>query len=124
MGRILTISVVFGSLLADPALCMGGAITHACECGSEPLCGCDTECDHEDGCGHEGGCPDDPCSIRVIRPERQDEIVITDYQPAVSTAILAAPMMQPSVQTARADAREMRGSKQLPFPPSDLPLLI
>lgn len=124
MGRILTITVVLGSLLAVPALCVGGVITHACECDSAPPCTCETDCDHEAGCGHEGGCPDDPCSIRVIRPERQDKIAITDYQPAVSTAILPTLLKQPSIKMVRADARELPGSRKLPFPPSDLPLLI
>ena len=124
MGRLLTISVLLGSLLAVPALCMGGVITHACECESDFPCTCETDCDHETGCGHEGGCPEDPCSIRVIRPERQDDLVVTVSQLAVSTAILCTPLEQPSIQTVRADTSELPGTKKLPFPPSDLPLLI
>ncbi len=124
MGRILTISVLLGSLLAVPALCMGGVLTHACECASESPCPCEAGCEHDSGCGHEGECPDDPCSIRVIRPERRADNVVTVSQPAISTPIILSAVTLPSAQGVRASAREWPNGKKLPFPSSDLPLLI
>lgn len=130
MGRILTISALLVSLLAIPAMCMGGVITHECECTSESVCacegGCESEpgCEHESDCGHEGGCPDDPCSIRVVRPERRCDCVVTVAQPTISPPIVFVSVVQPSVLVVGVGLYEWSGDKKPPFPPSDLPFLI
>lgn len=124
MVRILTIYAVAASFLVVPALCMGGVITHACECDSEIERTGDADCGHETGCGHEGACPEDPCGIEVLRPEHHGDDIVTISQPAGSTTILLIAVTQSSVQTKHAGTEEWPGGKKLPFPPSDLPLLI
>jgi len=130
MGRALTISVLLGSLLAVPALCMGGVITHACACGSESPCPCDSGCDRESGCdhvpdcGHEGGCPDDPCSIRVVRLERRVDTVVTVSQSPTSALIVVAATTQSPIPAVYASERRGLYGELPPFPLSDLPLLI
>ena len=124
MIKILAIFVAVASFLVVPALCMGGVIKHACECASETARACETEGEHESGCGHEGGCLDDPCSVRVVRPERQSDDVVTVSQPEVSTTIILTTVCQPSTRMVRAGTHEWTGGRKLPFPSSDLPLLI
>lgn len=124
MSRMLTISVVLGSFLAVPALCMGGVITHACECDSEFPCMCGTGCEHESECGHEGGCPDDPCGIRTVRSERQRDDFATVSQSAVPTTIILMAVTRPLLQVLCSGMLEWLGGSKLPFPSSDLPLLI
>ena len=123
-------------LLAVPVLCMGGVITHACECASESAdareSGCahqtddghETHCDHQTGCGHEGGCPDDPCSIGVLRLERQGDDVVAASLPAVPTPIILPTVNQPLDRVRRAGEHESPSAKKLPFLASGLPLLI
>jgi len=122
--RMVAVFVVVASFVGVPALCMGGVITHACDCASETACNCHADCDHDSGCGHESGCSDDPCTIQVVRTDRQSDKTGTVSSPAVSTTILFISDTQPSLQTTRTGARERFGGNALPFPPSDLPLLI
>lgn len=124
MVRVLTISVGVASFLVVPPLCMGGVITHACESVSESACTHETGHEHESGCGHEGGCPDDPCSVRFVRPEHYGDDVAAVAQPAISTTIILTTVNQPPAQMVLAGTHELPGGKKLPFPPSDLPLLI
>lgn len=130
MVRILTIYAVSTSFLVVPALCMGGVITHACECPSDIARTCEADCEHgsdgghESGCGHEGGCPEDPCSIEVLRPEHHGDDIVTPSQPSASITIILVAVTQPSVQTEHAGTQKWPGGKKLAFPPSDLPLLI
>ena len=124
MVRILTISVAVASLLAGPVLCVGGVISHACHCDSETACACQSDCEQETDCGHEGGCPDDPCSIRIARPERQDDDSAAVAQPAAWTTIIPATVKQPWVASPWAGTLDWPGVLKLPFPPSDRPLLI
>ncbi len=144
MGRILTISILLASFLAIPALCMGGVITHACKCTSDPVCMCSSDCDHgsskdnhgnskgdhgdceheETNCGHEGECPDDPCSVSIIRAERRADSVITMSHPALAPAFILISVTQPSTHTVSYDVHHWSDGCNLPFPASDLPLLI
>lgn len=124
MVKILTISVAVASFLAVPALCVGGVITHACECDSGCPCTGEADCGHEAGCGHEGGCPDDPCSIGVLRPERHGNDIVTPSHPAASTAIIPAAERQSWAKSVCARVFELPCAGTLPFPPSDHPLLI
>lgn len=124
MARILTISVAVASFLVVPALCVGGVIMHACDCVKGTCCPPERDCNGRSGCGHESGCSDDPCSVRVVRPERQNAVALTVFHPAVSTAIILVTVTQPSVQTERAGTQEWPDGKKLPFRPNDLPLLI
>lgn len=155
MVRVFTTSVFVVAVLAVPALCTGGVITHACECAWATVCnhatdrshaggnpdgsvhpnrphgaadtgdGCtDDGCGHATGCGHEGGCPDDPCSIHIVRPERQS-IQLSDAQPAFACSIMPTAVAPRPTRTTRSYGRDWQGRKKLlPFPPSDLPLLI
>lgn len=85
---------------------------------------CETDCNHGSGCGHEGGCPGDPCSIRVVRPERQGGDVVAVSQPAAAIAIIPAAVKQSWVESVCSGTLELPCGRKLPFPPSDLPLLI
>lgn len=122
--RMFAVSVVAASFLGVPALCMGGVITHACDCASETACNCQADCDHDSGCGHESGCSDDPCSIQVVRTDRQGPEVVTVSSHAIPATFVHSIDTQPSPQTVCACVRERFGGDTLPFPPSDLPLLI
>ncbi|GJM24703.1 MAG: hypothetical protein DHS20C16_11180 [Phycisphaerae bacterium] len=134
MTKILAIFVAVASFLAVPAMCMGGMISHACECASEIACLCETDCEHEpdgghdgghDGdCRHEGGCADDPCSVRVVLTQRQGDDVVTVSQPIISNMIILTAVSQTSTRLVRAGTHEWAGGITLPLPPSDLPLLI
>jgi hypothetical protein len=101
--------VVLWAALAAPALCIGGLLEHPCEC-------CNT-----DGCSHEA-CPDDPCStLAAMRHEQH-------VSPAVWLAAVLVPMPAPEPDNSADDfARgpfEPPRCRSLPFPPSDVPLLI
>ncbi|MFQ5463667.1 MAG: hypothetical protein ACE5E5_13705 [Phycisphaerae bacterium] len=130
MGRILTISAVLGSLLALPTLCVGGVIAHACSCAAEATCHCSVDCEHEcgrehqGGCGHEGGCPDDPCSMRVVRPERHDDGSVTVSRFAITATLIEADVKQSKAETVFPGLLKLPCTRKLPFPRSDLPLLI
>ena len=130
MTKILAIFVAVASFLAVPAMCMGGMISHACECASEIACLCETDCEHEPDCGHdgdcrhEGGCADDPCSVRVVLTQRQCDDVVTVSPPIPSTMIILTAVSQTSTRLVRAGTHEWAGGIKLPLPPSDLPLLI
>ncbi len=124
MSRIVIIITVLSSFTVTPILCIGGVIDHDCGCASESGCPCETDCKHEDGGGHEGGCPDDPCSVLVVRPDRDGDDVLMDFQQIGSTAIVLADFDPPSPLMARASTRSWSGCENLPFSGSDLPLLI
>ena len=111
-----------------PALCLGGAIVHPCD----PTAGAcidpagRTDCPQEprDGCGHENSCSNDPCgSFKAIRASSGSDLELALWMawPHVGDAALA-PMTQ--AERVKASASESPPDAQLPFPPSDLPLLI
>lgn len=124
MRQVVTIVAALNSLLIVPALCVGGMITHACDCVEETCCPAECDCDDRSGCGHESGCADDPCSVLVVRPQRQSDNVVAVASPVVVTTIFHIAVTQASAQAVRAGLRERPGGKMLPLPPGDLPLLI
>lgn len=122
--KLFAVSVVVASFVGVPALCMGGVITHACDCASETACNCESDCDYDFGCGHESGCSDDPCSIQVVRTDRQGAKVVTVSSPAIPATFVFITDTKPSPQSVRAGIRERFGGDTLRFHLSDLPLLI
>ncbi len=114
MGReISSILVVVLSVLVVPALCMGGVLLHPCDC-----------C-HEDDCGHEEACASDPCSEWVVR---HDDFApgFTKTRPAPAGQACADPTRIPNEDAFRVERRlpAVPSRPMLPFPASDLPLLI
>ena len=78
MARLFTSLFLIWALLLGPALCVGGLLEHACECGSE----ISVECQHEDSC------PDDPCAP-LVRAEDQDAQANFEFEgPQVIVALL------------------------------------
>lgn len=126
MRRVVTIAAVLHSLLIVPALCVGGVITHACDCdGVEETC-CPSECDCEaqSGCGHESECSDDPCSVPFVRTDRQGDNVIAAAQPAFLALVFLNEGEQPSFKAIAARWDVSLPWHDKPYPSSDLPLLI
>ncbi len=124
MARVLTTFAALVSFLVVPGLCVGGVISHACDCTSEPTPSCHADCDHKAGCGHEGECPDDPCSVRVVRPDRQTDDIDSVAHTAVSTPIIFTAATPPTLMADRTGEQLWPGGTMLPLLPSDLPLLI
>jgi hypothetical protein len=76
MTRFATSCLLALALFLAPALCGGGMLEHACECGN------DVQCHHEEAC------PDDPCSAFTRSGEQDAEASLTCgafTQPAAST---------------------------------------
>jgi hypothetical protein len=46
-------------------MCVGGLITHPCECESEHGCHPESGGEHDSDCHHEDTCADDPCGNLV-----------------------------------------------------------
>lgn len=114
MGReISSVLVVVLSVMVVPALCMGGVLLHPCDC-----------C-HEDDCGHEDACASDPCSEWVVR---HDDFThgFTETQPAPAGQANADPARISYDDAFRGERRIPVAPPRpmLPFPASDLPLLI
>ena len=111
MRQLAAIVVTVFVMCVMPGLCAGGVLHHSCEC-SEP-----TDCGH--GCGErEDGCSDDPWSpITTGRNLTVAPEVVASSGPAPAHAPAAAPRF-PGVFVL------LRHVQKLPFPPSDVPLLI
>jgi hypothetical protein len=95
--------------VAAPALCTGVVIIHPCAC--DDCCGCE----------HESTCGDDPCSIVATRNESssqlQPQLVLVRPLPDH-----AADVWSPALRVA--DAPFTLLLMGMPYPPSDVPLLI
>lgn len=113
-----------------PALCMGGAIVHPCD----PTAGAcmdlagRTDCpqDPSDGCGHEDSCSTDPCgSFKAVKASGGSDVepALSIAWPHIGDAALSS-MTQAERVKASTSASESPPDAHLPFPPSDLPLLI
>lgn len=124
MRRIVTIIAAVGLLQLVPALCVGGVITHACECAEEPCCPSACDCNDMSGCGHESDCADDPCSVSLVRPARQNADDSTAVQPTSWATIALIGTALPSARAEQARIPERPSRNNLSFPPSDLPLLV
>jgi hypothetical protein len=109
MVRGATILIATWALMVMPALCTAGVILHACDCGTE------SDCDHE------AGCSSDPCENITVRNSRPAPIAT----PVPTSFSACLPADLPAlVQALRTDAPNPLPRQNLPYPPSDLPLLI
>lgn len=124
MNRWVVSLVVLWALVVVPPLCMGGAITHACDCAEDSCCPPGCASNDEAGCRHEGGCLDDPCSMRAIRTDHHgDELDATSL--LTSTISHCLDVDRPHwARTFRIIAYELSSGSKLPYPPSDVPFLI
>lgn len=61
MARLFSSLFVAFMLLVGPAMCIGGLLTHECECGEG---GVEMQCQHEDSCS------DDPCESLTVPSDR------------------------------------------------------
>lgn len=111
-GRIV-LTLTFWSLIVLPALCMGGMLVHDCECTIQSEC------------GHEADCADDPCSDLSVTSRENNDLI--DMLPSTSLTLIDLD----TPYRLRADKVHFLAycicslhGQQLPFAPSDLPLLI
>jgi len=107
--RLAILVITVWTMLAAPALCMEGVVTHSCVC------------DSVQECSHEADCSYDPCNEVVLRsnsgPESDSASVIAVFEVSTQPAQFICSLV-PS-QAARPDA-----APNLNVHPSDLPLLI
>lgn len=97
---------------AAPALCAGGVLVHACPCAEPP------------GCAHEEGCSVDPCSTLAARTDAP--AAGTLRAPAMPAGLAVTPPGADPAQlaaTPQPPPLPRLASRNLPCPPSDLPLL-
>ena len=99
--------ILFWGLLAVPALCVGGALLHPCECGAAI------------GCAHEEQCSEDPCSDLLVLPGTASDHLQTAV--AASSACSFCPLFFPETP---AVALSLLAIANLPCPTSALPLLL
>lgn len=117
-----------------PVLCAAGVMTHPCECteglkecgsccdaGDENGCGCVDE-----GCSHDG-CDNDPCGV-TLAPGNVDGCDQFRAPPFEIASFETTHFLQPDPSP---DGGSITGSsgppglgKNLPYPPSDLPLRV
>jgi hypothetical protein len=123
---IRSVAIILCAVMLDvsPRLCATGILTHPCDCaettGSRP--GCDGEPDA--ACPHEADCADDPCSPLVAKPTRKE----TKSAAPASAPMVSADMLSDEYGRLAGADRNRRSvsltSGNLPYPPSDLPLLL
>ena len=105
--RFSLLLILAWTILGVPALCMAGTLLHDCECGTTI------------GCAHEEECSDDPCKEVLALPssgfddvdEASPEVIPFDPAPSTRTWVPLRSLELPAQQN-------------LPFPPSQRPLLI
>jgi hypothetical protein len=126
MSRKLAILLVAWSLCVAPSLCVAGVLEHPCEDGAASDCehGTTTHCEDKGTCPHAESCPHDPCSALVVTtgvaqlrgPERAPHEAQAAESPEAASAS----------STGRSPLRHLRPIrlKTLPFPSSDIPLLL
>lgn len=125
--RNLSLSMaLIGATLATRALCAGGVISHPCDSDCAPITGQHNPADDGQGCDHEEGCASDPCSRMLFRSEQRYDS--TDLAPAPQSSPLPLTCNSPP-KNLRApadlfDASRPPGGPRLPFPSSDVPLLL
>ena len=122
-GRTIAVALTLWSLVATPALCRSGLLLHRCDGGEVECCAwCD--CEGASPCPHEEGCEQDPCGKPIPRVE------IGQRAPQMSTFGMIAVLVEDEAaayqgRDLRRTSVEARPSGQhLPFPESDVPLLI
>jgi hypothetical protein len=128
MIRVTTKILLIAWVAMVPALCLGGVLVHPCEC---PVEGCEDSAnelgcvpEEKDGCGHESSCSGDPCAmLRVGQTAFAADLEMTLFVAPISihdADIEIDRLAQaPGVRSAETPPRT-----SLPYPPSDLPLLI
>jgi hypothetical protein len=114
MSRHITILTAFWALLIVPTFCLSGILLHNCECGQE------------EQCGHEEDCSTDPCKsvITASRNGAGDFADAVVQYPSVSDDITT--MIEPSARRVLLGPCPLAIQKKpnLPFPSSDIPLLV
>ena len=124
MSRVVAISVAVGLFLILPALCVGGLITHPCDRADMPRANSEPGCEHESDCHHDSTCPDDPCSNVVTRSNRRGvdgNPTLQSPAPCVTSGTIP---VQGACLAFQCEGLATTHLKNLPFPHSDIPLLI
>ncbi len=112
MSQKTIILLTLATFVVVPILCMGGLVQHACDCG------------HETACSHESACASDPCGGNALRGNEQKSINVT-VSPAETeclTSLWTPEVTQPRKWVAT-EPPLPPDFRNLPYPPSDLPLL-
>lgn len=116
MARFLASQFIAFVLLAVPALCFGGLLPHECDCGPG---GTEMECEHEDSCS------EDPCEPITVSQDRDSWSLLDIDVSWVPVAVVPRDLELGSARwtwSARPPLPPDR--RNLPYPQSDLPLLI
>lgn len=115
MARLTTTLLLLCALILGPALCLGGLLEHACECGSAASVACE----------HEQECPDDPCAsvVRVEEHDAQANFKFAGLQVLVAVLALDAELASES-RPSPSKPPQLPGRSNLPYAQSDRPQLI
>lgn len=116
MGRVhaAKLFVLLWALLAMPALCTAGLLSHQCDCGNAA------------GCRHESDCGSDPCHIVALRHD-DGAAKGTDLVPALVSLVMltpASPFALPVEEALTVEAYEPPLRAHLPYPALTAVLLI
>ena len=97
-----------------PMLCLSGVLLHHCECGSEAQC------------GHEEDCSTDPCKIVIAASKNQAGSFAGVVVSCLPVAGSMTAMVEPLAGRALLSTGPIQIQKKpnLPFPSSDIPLLV
>ncbi|UCC30248.1 MAG: hypothetical protein JSU86_18865 [Phycisphaerales bacterium] len=124
MSRTTLSGFVAASVLFAPSLCVAGLVTHECDCAQRHGCEHESDCGHDHGCRHESDCPDDPCAVVAVRAERQRDDIRASVQMCV-VCCMVHPVTTHCVRSAiQTKFLESPFAVNLPYPTSDVPLLI
>lgn len=107
-----------------PSLCAAGVIAHACGCADVMGCESACECETDAACHHEANCAEGPCSTLVTRPEREEPHLTTLAEAPVSIAHCSSEATVSRALIYACSWTESPPCGNLPYPPSDLPLLL
>ncbi|MEE8170201.1 MAG: hypothetical protein V3T70_06605 [Phycisphaerae bacterium] len=110
--KLTSCLLVCWAMLGVPSLCLSGELAHACEHDSAPM-----ECQHEQTCAG------DPCEDVVIRGARTGELELAAAAVMVSAHNVVPPPAREGVASLALSIESPPGVN-LPFPTSDVPLLI
>jgi hypothetical protein len=99
-----------------PSLCMAGLLSHPCAHGEERA-----------QCGHEEDCPADPCDVAMVHPSNPDNRIVGSRASQISGPVCAGAYRAVPAEPEGGRSRPCDRSPPmvaLPFPASDVPLLI
>ena len=130
MKRFATILAAVWALAFVPTLCMGGLLPHGCDraaasgCEHESNLSHESEPSHETDCSHESDCSADPCAqIAVCKNLRSNDYEIVFLTLAACDASFSAGLTNRFPDSPqKVSVPPLRIN--LPFPVSDVPLLI